>query len=223
MNLDDAALVVIDVQNDFCPGGALEVPEGDAVVPVINRIAPKFSARILRPGLASARPSLLRFQPRRQGAVRDRPSPLRRAGAVARPLRAGHRRGGLPSGPRDRRRRSRHSQGVPSRDRLLLRVLRERPEHVHGTRRVPAQPRHLPAVLRRARHRLLRRVVRDRRHPGRLRMRGHRGRVPGHRPGRVDGRRWRKPGSRCDTSPIRRTRLKLRRRDLRGGVRGVQE
>ena len=47
MNLDDAALVVIDVQNDFCPGGALEVPDGDAVVPVINLIAPKFSARIL--------------------------------------------------------------------------------------------------------------------------------------------------------------------------------
>ena len=47
MTLDDAALVIIDVQNDFCPGGALEVPDGDAVVPVINRIAPRFSARIL--------------------------------------------------------------------------------------------------------------------------------------------------------------------------------
>ena len=47
MTLDDAALVVIDVQNDFCPGGALEVPDGDAVVPVINRIAPRFSACIL--------------------------------------------------------------------------------------------------------------------------------------------------------------------------------
>lgn len=32
------ALVVIDVQNDFCPGGALAVPAGDAVVPVINRL-----------------------------------------------------------------------------------------------------------------------------------------------------------------------------------------
>ena len=32
------ALVIIDVQNDFCPGGALAVPEGDAVVPVINEI-----------------------------------------------------------------------------------------------------------------------------------------------------------------------------------------
>ncbi len=35
-------LVVIDVQNDFCPGGALAVPEGEAVVPVINRITPLF-------------------------------------------------------------------------------------------------------------------------------------------------------------------------------------
>lgn len=30
------ALVVVDVQNDFCPGGALPVPEGDRVVPVLN-------------------------------------------------------------------------------------------------------------------------------------------------------------------------------------------
>lgn len=31
------ALFIVDVQNDFCPGGALAVPEGDAVVPVLNR------------------------------------------------------------------------------------------------------------------------------------------------------------------------------------------
>ena len=31
------ALIVVDVQNDFCPGGALPVPEGDRVVPVLNR------------------------------------------------------------------------------------------------------------------------------------------------------------------------------------------
>jgi len=30
------ALLVVDVQNDFCPGGSLPVPEGDAVVPVLN-------------------------------------------------------------------------------------------------------------------------------------------------------------------------------------------
>lgn len=31
------ALIVVDVQRDFCPGGALPVPEGDQVVPAINR------------------------------------------------------------------------------------------------------------------------------------------------------------------------------------------
>lgn len=30
------ALLIVDVQNDFCPGGALAVPNGDAVVPVLN-------------------------------------------------------------------------------------------------------------------------------------------------------------------------------------------
>jgi nicotinamidase/pyrazinamidase len=39
------ALVVVDVQNDFCPGGALAVPEGDRVVPVLNRYAERFAAR----------------------------------------------------------------------------------------------------------------------------------------------------------------------------------
>ncbi|MEN3027045.1 MAG: nicotinamidase [Chlorobiota bacterium] len=36
------ALLIVDVQNDFCPGGALAVPEGDAVVPVINRLMDAF-------------------------------------------------------------------------------------------------------------------------------------------------------------------------------------
>ena len=35
-------LVVVDIQNDFCPGGRLSVPDGDAVVPVINRLAGQF-------------------------------------------------------------------------------------------------------------------------------------------------------------------------------------
>jgi len=33
----DDAVIVVDIQNDFCPGGALPVPEGDQVIPVINR------------------------------------------------------------------------------------------------------------------------------------------------------------------------------------------
>jgi nicotinamidase/pyrazinamidase len=36
------ALLVVDVQNDFCPGGALAVAEGDQVVPFINRIRKDF-------------------------------------------------------------------------------------------------------------------------------------------------------------------------------------
>ena len=36
------ALLVVDVQRDFCPGGALAVPGGDKVVPVINRVLEAF-------------------------------------------------------------------------------------------------------------------------------------------------------------------------------------
>lgn len=41
------ALIVIDVQNDFCPGGALAVPEGDMIVPQINALMREFDAVIL--------------------------------------------------------------------------------------------------------------------------------------------------------------------------------
>jgi nicotinamidase/pyrazinamidase len=41
------ALIVVDVQNDFCPGGALAVPKGDEVVPVVNRIASRFRHVVL--------------------------------------------------------------------------------------------------------------------------------------------------------------------------------
>jgi nicotinamidase/pyrazinamidase len=36
------ALILVDIQNDFVPGGALAVKDGDAVVPVANRLIPKF-------------------------------------------------------------------------------------------------------------------------------------------------------------------------------------
>jgi len=41
------ALIAVDVQNDFLPGGSLAVPDGDAVVPVINRYLAEFAARAL--------------------------------------------------------------------------------------------------------------------------------------------------------------------------------
>jgi nicotinamidase/pyrazinamidase len=43
----DDLLLVIDVQNDFCPGGALAVADGDAVVPVINRLSERFQHVVL--------------------------------------------------------------------------------------------------------------------------------------------------------------------------------
>jgi nicotinamidase/pyrazinamidase len=47
MNPDQAALIVVDVQNDFCPGGRLAVPDGNAVVPVINALAAAFETVVL--------------------------------------------------------------------------------------------------------------------------------------------------------------------------------
>ena len=48
MTTDDReVLLIVDVQNDFCPGGALAVPEGDAIVPAINRLAHSFAHVIL--------------------------------------------------------------------------------------------------------------------------------------------------------------------------------
>jgi len=44
---DDDLLLVIDVQNDFCPGGALAVADGNAVVPVINRLTERFDHVVL--------------------------------------------------------------------------------------------------------------------------------------------------------------------------------
>ena len=45
-------LLIVDVQNDFCPGGALAVPEGDKVVPVINRLIDRFKVVVATKGLA---------------------------------------------------------------------------------------------------------------------------------------------------------------------------
>lgn len=42
-----SALIVIDLQNDFCPGGALAVPEGDSIVAGINALMAQFPAVIL--------------------------------------------------------------------------------------------------------------------------------------------------------------------------------
>ena len=42
----DTVFLVIDVQNDFCPGGALAVPGGDQVIEPINKLLPRFPATV---------------------------------------------------------------------------------------------------------------------------------------------------------------------------------
>ena len=41
------ALLVVDIQNDFCPGGSLAVPEGDTIIPLINSLGAQFDHVIL--------------------------------------------------------------------------------------------------------------------------------------------------------------------------------
>ena len=43
---DNTALILIDIQNDFCPGGALEVGEGNEIVEVANKLQEKFRVKI---------------------------------------------------------------------------------------------------------------------------------------------------------------------------------
>jgi nicotinamidase/pyrazinamidase len=44
---DREVLLVIDVQNDFCPGGALAVPQGDEIIPAVSRLAASYAHVIL--------------------------------------------------------------------------------------------------------------------------------------------------------------------------------
>ena len=41
------ALIVVDIQNDFCPGGVLAVPEGDSIIPKVNELLAAFPLSIL--------------------------------------------------------------------------------------------------------------------------------------------------------------------------------
>jgi nicotinamidase/pyrazinamidase len=47
LNHETNALLVIDVQNDFCPGGALAVADADAIVPTINALGTRFNHVVL--------------------------------------------------------------------------------------------------------------------------------------------------------------------------------
>lgn len=40
---ENMALIIVDLQNDFCPGGALPVPDGDLIIAPLNRVAERFA------------------------------------------------------------------------------------------------------------------------------------------------------------------------------------
>ena len=44
---DSDVLLVVDVQNDFCPGGKLAVPHGHEVVPLVNLLGERFQHAVL--------------------------------------------------------------------------------------------------------------------------------------------------------------------------------
>ena len=67
----DEALVVIDLQNDFCPGGALAVAGGDEIVPLVNDLIRRIRTCRADPGLAPGRPFELCVQPSGQQPFDD--------------------------------------------------------------------------------------------------------------------------------------------------------
>ena len=113
---DTDVLLVVDVQNDFCPGGALAVAAGHDVVAAINRRRAGLRGAGADPGLAPARAPLLRRQPSRCRPLLDHRDGLRPAGALAGALRAGHAGRRFPPRARDRRRRPHSAQGLPHRE-----------------------------------------------------------------------------------------------------------
>ena len=173
---DDRALIVIDVQNDFCPGGALAVAEGDLVVAAINRVAGGFPVKVLTQDWHP--PHHRSFAANHPDAEPFSTVEMPYGPQVLWPVHCvqGTRRGGVPSRPRDRRRRPDPAQGVPRRDRQLLGLLRERPDDADRARRLPARARGPAAVAGRAGDRLLRRLFGDRRGGRGLRGDGARGR-----------------------------------------------
>ena len=128
------ALLLVDIQNDFVPGGALAVPDGDAVVAVANALCPALQPRGGHAGLAPGRPRQLRLGARGRSTRRRGRPRRRRAGALAGPLRAELARRVVPLGLDVAGHRPRGAQGHGSGNRQLQHVLRQRASQGHRAR-----------------------------------------------------------------------------------------
>jgi Isochorismatase family len=153
-------LIVVDAQNDFCPGGRLAVPGGDEVVMPINALAANFAHVVLtqdwhparhhsfassHPGRAPFETVTAAYGP--QVLWQDHCVQGTAGAALHTP---GARRAPCGAGA---------AQGISPRDRLLLGVLRERPHHADRAHRVPARARLGQSLPRRPRLRFLRALV----------------------------------------------------------------
>ena len=85
----EQALVVIDVQNDFCPGGALAVAGGDEVVPLINALAKDFDHLIMTQDWHPAGHSSFASSHKGKKPFETHHDALWQPDAVARPLHPG--------------------------------------------------------------------------------------------------------------------------------------
>ena len=143
---DNDVLIVVDVQNDFCPAGALAVPRGDEVVPIVNRMAARFRNVVLTQdwhprrhlSFASSHPGR---QPFETIAAAYGPQVLWPDHCVqGTPGAAFHPRCKFPM-PAD------CAQGHGPRDRSRFGVLRERPHHADRPGRISARARFYPVFL----------------------------------------------------------------------------
>ena len=153
---DRDVLLIVDLQNDFCPGGSLAVPLGDEIVPMVNRLAADFQHVILtqdwhphgHASFASSHPGKQPFDiieaPYGEQILWPDHCVQGTKGAAFHPdLDAPHAELIV-------------RKGFTARDRLLFGIPRERSSNADGSRRLPEGTRVRAPDLMRSRHRFLR-------------------------------------------------------------------
>ena len=99
VNRHSDALIVVDVQNDFCPGGALAVDRGDAIVPAINDLSARFAHVLLTQDWHPRDHKSFASNHRGAAPFGYGGYALRSANSVAGPLRPGHEGRRIPQPP----------------------------------------------------------------------------------------------------------------------------
>ena len=117
----NSALIVVDVQNDFCPGGALAVAGGDEIVPLVNGLIEAFDHVVLTQDWHPAGHSSFASSHAGQSPFSSIGHALWRADAVARSLRAGNGGRRVPPRPALDQGGVGHPQGISARPSTAIR------------------------------------------------------------------------------------------------------